>query len=222
MTNKRVLIRLGLISFTIWNTFCGVGINCDAAIVFPVAPEEGRQIAYQKVSVVLQAFTNAYKGLKIEELPMADAHKMYSVGTQNIISGNLLSAANYSGWRYLFFHGTNAVCEVPLSIDPKDGKLSKRGGVFGNELIQATLEALPKAEGLPQVEKQDYEFRFLICYAIKFDAIWLHGKSDDIIIPVPPTYDRVNAYQPYSEGEIIKLLKPEAENTLKQPRQLPD
>jgi hypothetical protein len=194
---------------------------CHAAIVFPKAPEEGRQIAYEKVSGVIQKFPNAYKGLKIEELTISDAHKMYSFGPQNIISGNLLSTADFSGWRYLFIHGTNAVCEVPLIFDPKDGKLSKHGGVFGNELAQAALEALRKAAELPQVKKEDYECRFLVCSLMGFHAIWLHGKSDDIMIPVPPTYDRVNAYQPYSESQIIKLLKSDAENTLKQDPHLP-
>ena len=43
------------------------------------------------------------------------------------------------------------------------------------------------------------------------------GKSDDILIPLPPTGGRWNACQPYSESEMIKLLQPEAEKKLKMP-----
>jgi hypothetical protein len=186
------------------------------AIIYQKASDEGRQIAYEKVKRVLRAFPCAYHGLKIEELTIADPDQMFSIGLQDIASGNLLSAAKLVGWRYLFIHGTNAVCEVPLIISPKDGKLSKRGGVFGNTLAQAMLEALRKAKELPQVKKQDYECRYLACSFVSFYAIWLHGKSDDIIIPLPPTNKKINAYQSYSESEIVKVFKSSAENVLKQ------
>jgi hypothetical protein len=82
------------------------------------------------------------------------------------------------------------------------------------------LVGLQKAEELPQVQKQDYECRYLDLPFL-FHAIWLHGKSDDIIIPLPPTWNEWNAYQPYSESEITKLLKPEAEQKIKMAKKDP-
>ena len=55
-----------------------------------------------------------------------------------------------------------------------------------------------------------------------FVAVWLHGKSDDIIIPLPPNHYGKKAYQPYTEQAIIKLLKPEAENILSASKQYPN
>lgn len=72
------------------------------------------------------------------------------------------------------------------------------------------------AKQLPQVKRQDYEFRRLDCPAILFVAIWLHGKSDDIIIPLPPSFGRWTAYQAYSESQMAKLLMPEIEKKLKE------
>jgi hypothetical protein len=185
------------------------------AIIYQKPPEEGRQIAYEKVKRVLQAFPNAYKGLKIEELKIADPDQMYSIGLGQFALSKLLSSARLVGWRYIVMHDAVAVAEVPLTISPKDGKLSRRVGVFGNKLAQATVEALRKAEGLAQVKKENYECRYLVCYSISFYAIWLHGKSDDIIMPLPPTYKRMNAYQPYSESQIVQFLRSDAENALK-------
>ena len=79
------------------------------------------------------------------------------------------------------------------------------------------LEAMRKAEELPQVKKQDYEFRFLNLAPLSFFAVWLHGKSDDIIIPLPPTWGIWNAYQPYSESQITELLKKYIEKRPKGP-----
>jgi hypothetical protein len=106
-----------------------------------------------------------------------------------------------------------------LGINPQDGSLLKAGGVGVRD--NGLKEALQKAEELPQVKEQDYELRSL-AIDLWFRAVWLHGKTNDIIIPLPPTYGQWNAYQPYSENEMMKLLKPDAENSLKQPSRLVD
>ena len=91
------------------------------------------------------------------------------------------------------------------------------GELSGHAFDSNIPEALQIAEQLSQVKKQDYEPRLLDSAPILFVAVWLHGKSDDIIIPLPPTFGRWKAYQPYSESEMIKLLKPEAKKKLKEP-----
>ncbi|HLZ16443.1 MAG TPA: hypothetical protein VKQ08_05360 [Cyclobacteriaceae bacterium] len=193
---------------------------CRAAIVFPAAPEKGRQIAYEKVSRVIQAFPQMFKGLATNELTITNAQRMYAVSPQEVVSNNLLSAAKLYAWLYPFVHETNAVLSAPVFINPKDGKLSKRGGVMDGKLVKDMLVALQKADELPQVKKQDYECRYLVMPP-SFVAAWLHGKSDDIIIPLPPTYYGKKAYQPYTEKAIIKLLKPEAENILYMAKKYP-
>ncbi len=191
-------------------------LNHDAyaAIIFPKAPEEGRQIAYEKVSRVLEAFPHAFNGLKMDELTITDSHKMYAVGRQDIISGNLLSAVKFSGWDYLFMHGTNAIFAVPVLFSLKDGKTLKAGAVSGEGFADPILEALRKAEALSQSKQQDYEPRYL-SMGMSFSAVWLHGKTNDIIIPLTPGGGEWKAYQPYSEEQIAKLVKPVAEDELK-------
>jgi hypothetical protein len=124
------------------------------------------------------------------------------------------------GWTYLFIHGTNAVGAEGLIADEKTGKALKFNGLYETDFSNETLEALRIAQQLPQIKKSDYELRRLDIPAAYFVAVWLHGKSDDIIIPLPPTFGRWNAYQPYSESQMIKLLKPEAKKVLKQPHML--
>jgi hypothetical protein len=110
---------------------------------------------------------------------------------------------------------TNLASGVFLSKAQGLGELS--GDAFDSKIP----EALQIAEQLPQVKKQDYEPRLLDCSPLLFVAVWLHGKSDDIIIPLPPTFGRWNAMQPYSESQMIKLLKPEANKKLKMIKESP-
>jgi hypothetical protein len=110
----------------------------------------------------------------------------YFVGLDEIASGKLLSAA-------------------------------KTGTAFsGDRFDYAISEALNVAERLHLFQKQTFERRLLVLPALNFVAVWLHAESDDVIIPLPPTFDRWKAYQPYSEKELLKLLQPEANKALKE------
>lgn len=193
--------------------------NCHATIIFPEAPADGWQFASNKISEVIQKFPHIQKGLKVEDLTTTNALKVYSFSPQDVISNDMLSSAKLGSWRYFFAHGTN-VFSVGSQIDPKDGTLIKRGGVSEGEYYQSILVGLQKAQELPQVQKEDYECRYLESPFL-FHAIWFHGKSDDIIIPLPPTWNEWNAYQPYSESEITKLLKPEAAQKIKMREKYP-
>jgi hypothetical protein len=115
--------------------------------------------------------------------------RSYEAGLTNLVSNRLLSTA--------------VLMSAGFSGDAFDAKIPR---------------ALQIAEQLPQVKERDYEPRLLDISPILFVAVWLHGEKDDIIIPLPPTWNRWNAYQSYSEKELIPLLKPEAEKKLKYPR----
>ncbi|MGA2556400.1 MAG: hypothetical protein ABSG04_09015 [Verrucomicrobiota bacterium] len=191
--------------------FWGVGGNCDAAIVFPKAPDGGEQIVRTHLDAKL------LKVPRIEDVTIADAHREYFVGLTNLAAGHLLSAAKIGPWRYLLLQGTNAVGAAELNADEKTGKALGFRSLQRAFEPEAPLEALRMAEKLPQVQKEDYEVRYLDIAPVLFVAVWLHRESDDIIIPLPNTFGRFKAYQPYSESEIIKVLKTEAEQKLKAP-----
>jgi hypothetical protein len=184
-------------------------LNCNAAIIFPKAPEGGQQIAHESVAWILQTNPSFLGGARIEELTIADPHQNYNANPQDVTSGNLLSAARLATgrWRYFVMRGTNAVGVVALRANEKAGKALKFVELDSPARAAKLQIAQRKAEELPQVKKQDYEFRFLNLAPLSFFAVWLHGKSDDIIIPLPPTWEIWNAYQPYSETQITELLK---------------
>ena len=195
--------------------------NCNAAIINPKAPDGGRQIVSENASNILRSDPHFLGGYRLEELTIADPYRDYGVGLKDLASGQLLSAAKSGGeWTYLFIHGTNAVGAAGLIADEKTGKTLKSNGLYETDFSNETLAALRMAEQLPQLKKQDYEFRRLDIPAVCFVAVWLHRESDDIIIPLPPTFGRWNACQPCSESQMIKLLKPEAKKVLKQPHML--
>jgi hypothetical protein len=191
------------------------GLNCPAAIIYPKAPDGGQQVIREAFKRLSQSISRYLGGYQIEDLTIAHPFRDYSVGLTNLASGQLLPAARAGTWRYLLLHGTNAVGAAELMADPTNNTALTFAGLDTTDFSRETQEALRRAEQLPQIKKQDYELRRLDCPAILFVAVWLHGKSDNILIPLPPTWGRYNPYQPYSERQMIELLRPEAEKRLK-------
>jgi hypothetical protein len=196
---------------------CG---NSYAAIVYPKAPDGGRQMVIENVGRELRAHPDTLGGLRMEDLTIAEPHREYYVtNLANLASGHLLSETASRSWRYLLVRGTNNAVGAATLID--DGKNALKFNDLQRPFFpDAILEALRRAEKLPQINKQDYELRYLGIAPLNFMAVWLHAESDDIIIPLPPTFGRFNDYQPYSESQIIKVLKKDAANVMKQPNLL--
>lgn len=210
----KLKLLLGIVPVLSGLVFCDDG---QAAITFPESPTGGEAVIREAFKGLSKSISRYLGGYQIEELTIAAPYRDYSVGLTNLAAGQLLSATQAGTWRYPLMHGTNAVGAAELTTDPADGTALNFAGLDTSDFPRETLEAMRKAEQLPQIREQDYELRRLDCPAVLFVGVWLHGKSDDIIIPLPPTSGRWNAYQPYSESEMIKLLKPEAEKKLKSP-----
>ena len=186
--------------------------RCDAAIIHPKAPDEGRQVVYNNLDLRFLGVAH------VADLSIGEPYRCYYVGASNLASGQLLAGLKPGGWQYPLMLGSNVVGAVEVVADKKDEKALAFAGLYQTDFSREMLEAARAAEKLPQIKKQDYEFRRLEIPGINFVAVWLHGKSDVIIIPLPPTYGRkLKAYEAYSESQIIKMLKPEAKEVMKVP-----
>ncbi len=185
-----------------------LGGHCQAAIVYPQAPEGGRQIVVHNLDPHFLGVSSA------ADLIIAAPCRIYYVGLTNLAAGQLLSAASDGQWAYLLLQGTNAAGMIELMVGKTDEKTLEFAGLYKSNFSNETLTAMRTAQQWPLIQKEDYEVRRLECPSVTFVAVWLHGKSDDLIIPLPPTFGRWKAYQPYSESEILKTLEAEAKAQL--------
>ena len=192
---------------------CGFlfAVNCiDAAILYPPAPEGGKEIAYRHLGKVPGLVRKIRpEPVSVREMTLSAPHQRYGALVDDLARGELLSKARLSTWRYLVLHEGVGIADVTLNQD------LTFNGVSASILHEATLIALREAEKLPQVKEKDYELRFLEVQGAHFLAIWLHGKSEDILIPVADRFiSPLKANKAYSEAEVIKVLKPKAEETI--------
>jgi hypothetical protein len=180
---------------------------CHAAIVYPKAPDGGKQIVQKYLDPKL---LNGLRIKNAENLIVSNPLAEYSGGI--LVTGKFLSTARLSIWRYSLMDGTNAVGEMALNADKS--RYLKYCWMGKTDMDNNAFKAIRVAEQLPQINKHDYELRYLdmMPYA---SAIWLHSESDDIIIPLTDYWSHWKAFQPYSESEMIKLMKPVEDERIK-------
>jgi hypothetical protein len=207
---SKAVLGTALACLAIWGIILDASGNCDAAVVYPKGPDAGRQLVGARVDSTTQADPHFLGGVAAAELTIAEPCERYNVGLTDLASGHLLSAAIPGGWFYPLLHGTNVIGAAECKTNKKSGML-RCDALYQTDFSRETREALRIAEKLPEVTKQDYEARRLDIPAVSFVAVWLHGKSDDIFVPLPSTYGRLDAYQPCSESQIIAALTTEAQ-----------
>jgi len=194
-----------------------------AALVYPAAPTGGETMVYKNAHDLLQSDPGFLGGYHAEELTLSPPCREYYIGLTNVAAGRLLSAAESHGaWQYMFLHGTDAAGAAGLVADEKAGGTLKFNDLYQTDGTQEMVMVLRMAEQLPQVKRSDYEVRRLDDPSILFMAVWLHGKTDDLIIPLGLTFGRWEAGRPYTEKQMLKLLRPEAKKKLAEPPELLD
>jgi len=75
---------------------------CRAAIIYPKAPDGGREIVVTNVSSTLAFDTRLFDGLKMKDLTVAKPYREYYVTNLAMLaSGHMLSATASRSWRYI-------------------------------------------------------------------------------------------------------------------------
>ena len=196
-------------------------ITGNAGIVYPTAPDGGAQaVSHMLDSHFMQlSFFKQFHLPPVKDLTIARPFAVsYSFDYTNLLCGRFLSEVKTCSWRFLLTDGTNSVGAMDLGYDNQKGAWQQGiGGVFYKSYADFST-GLQVAEQLPEVKKEDYELRYLNFLQGEFFAIWLHGKSNDTIIPLPPAHGECQPYRPYSEQEIIRMLKDEMEKEMRRPK----
>jgi hypothetical protein len=207
---SKLLFYLALVSAgALW------GNHSAAAIIYPKAPEGGTNLVYKFASGIVKFDPRFLRVAHVQDLSIGKPCRAYSAGLEDLAAGKFLSVAQAGSWEYPLFHGPDADGLAFVLADETTGKATNCDGIFQSDM--GRREAVQIAEALPQVQKQNYEMRELDMPGLLFKAIWLHAESDDIIIPTGNSFGRWNPDLPYSEKEMLEVLKPLAKKKLKEP-----
>jgi hypothetical protein len=142
-------------------------------------------------------------------------HKVYNLGLQDLVRGNVLKDAHLVSWRYLIRQGNRGTAAAEVNYDELKGG-SKFSEFNAGSLADATLEEIQKVEHDPKLERKSYELRLLRIPALYVTALWLKDTegNQDVLIPIPPTHPRLTPGKAYSSSQIAEALRQPAEKKL--------
>ncbi len=142
---------------------------------------------------------------------IAVPHEVYTLGLNDLAKKDL-HRAHKVGWRYLVVRDNQPVAAAEVS--GSDERRLQFSHLNTGPFVEETARALALAEGLGPVAKNKFEVRLLTVPALYVVALWLHGKKQDILIPMQPTNEHLIPSQPYAPAEFFKELLPAAEARL--------
>lgn len=152
---------------------------------------------------------------------------VYNLDLVDVVGAKGLKGARRVGWRHLVLQGDSVIAatEVPETSSKKAISAAYEESTYATNCPLA-LEA---AEALDEVAHHDFEVRMLRIPALSTMALWLHGQSQDLLIPLSnqPTGDEGGlegvlpvedgGLQPntrYTASDYLNHLKPQAQQSL--------
>ncbi len=138
-------------------------------------------------------------------------HQVYTLGLDDLRTGQSLSAARPTSWRYLVERDDRPVAlgETQIRTSGEHAFAQLNYGPF----VRGTAEALGVAE--QYAAQGDADVRLLHIPALYPQALWLHSQSrasesEDTLVPVAPTPPGIEANRAYPARELLDLLQERA------------
>lgn len=186
-------------------------------IVLPPAPKLDPGFIEKHLLTIASSTATGPPGMLLRNTPdslsYTEPHRYYTIALDAIAGGRLLAAAAPGNWRYLIVSQDAGVGELEVSSTANvDGEIvvDRFVALHHSDAAQSTLDELHRAESSTALANEDFELRFLRVVSLYFDAVWLHSKKRDLIIPTTNAIKPLRRGQVYSEGDVIGVLQPMA------------
>ncbi len=175
------------------------GAQCHAGLVFqPAPPDQQKAVeSWCKKHLPGQSWPASATNWLAEDIKTGIAVQSYYVEPKDVAAGRLFSAVKRGAWTFLI---TDKDIVIGCAWCAADSALCTG---FGTNVDPAALSVV---EQLPQTKAQDYEVRDF--GAGLFRGLWLHGKTNEILIPADSGYGSWVPYRPISEAQLLKISQP--------------
>ena len=189
------------------------------ALIKPPAPEEVRAAfrsgldrsdnATAPPSVRNARFAMAGGAAPDQEQPV------FTLGLQDLASGNGLAAAQPAGWRIVKRDAAGGAAAGQITQPAAGGAPVMLGLAHGSELGEIVAGEI-QVENLPEARSVDYELRALELPGIPLQAFWLKPVSagQDLIVPVRTLSPELQAMRAYPADEFLRIVQPIAAKRL--------
>jgi hypothetical protein len=134
-------------------------------------------------------------------------HAVHNLRLTDLTKHGRLADAPMTAWRYLVEEDGAAVASAEVGVD-RTGNVRGFDHLNEGPFVQATAAAERAAAKLPQVRDGRVEARIVRIPALYVMALWLKDLDgdDDVVIPMAPAPQFLEANRPYTEREFLNAL----------------
>jgi hypothetical protein len=192
---------------------------------FAAEPKNGTALV-QKGLNKLSTRKSPLSGREVDfsALKLSEPHAVYDLRADSIAAGGGLASATATGFRYLVSGGGANLASAEIHVD-STGAATLLANINYGPFVEATAHALGQAAALAPVAAGSYEARLLRFSAIALLALWLKPDAGgaDIIYPLAPAPEGLQAEHAYSVDDFLKAVVPLAQKRAakKEPALLP-
>jgi hypothetical protein len=190
------------------------------SIKIPAPPKDSVQALYSSLQRLPSGPVGGSTSLLLRDPKSLESsvtypHKVYNVGLQDLVLGKLVEDAHLVSWRYLINQGNRGTASAEVNYDEAKGG-SKFSEFDPGSLAAATLHEIRRVEQNPDLQRKSYELRLLRIPALYVTALWLKDTegSQDVLIPIPPTFPALKPGEPYSSSQMAEILRQPAKKKL--------
>jgi hypothetical protein len=162
------------------------------------------------------------RAVDFNALQVQQPHAVYDLRADAIAHGDGLASAKASGFRYLIGTVGTTVAAAEVLADA-NGNATLLANVNHGPYVEATARALAQVATLSAVGAGSYEVRLLRFSAIGLMALWLKPDAGgaDIIYPLAPAPDGLQAERAYPVDEFLQAIVPLAQKRVGASGKLP-
>ena len=190
---------------------------------FATEPKNGTALVQKALSKLgTRPSPLSERAVDFNALQVQQPHAVYDLRADAIAHGDGLASAKASGFRYLIGTGGTTVAAAEVLADA-NGNATLLANVNHGPYVEATARALAQVATLSAVGAGSYEVRLLRFSAIGLMALWLKPDAGgaDIIYPLAPAPDGLQAERAYSVDEFLQAIVPLAQKRVGASGKLP-
>jgi hypothetical protein len=190
---------------------------------FATEPKNGTALVQKALSkLATRPSPLSARAVDFNALQVQQPHAVYDLRADAIAHGDGLASAKASGFRYLIGTGGANVAAAEVLADAS-GNATVLANINYGPYVEATTRSLAQVATLSAVGAGSYEVRLLRFSAIALMALWLKPDAGgaDIIYPLAPAPDGLQAERAYSVDEFLQAIVPLAQKRVGASGKLP-
>jgi hypothetical protein len=190
---------------------------------FATEPKNGTALVQKALSkLATRPSPLSARAVDFNALQVQQPHAVYDLRADAIAHGDGLASAKASGFRYLIGTGGANVAAAEVLADAS-GNATVLANINYGPYVEATTRSLAQVATLSAVGAGSYEVRLLRFSAIALMALWLKpdAAGADIIYPLAPAPDGLQAERAYSVDEFLQAIVPLAQKRVGASGKLP-